>query len=117
MNYVLHHKDGSPANAALEIIHGEAGPGGAPHVYAIDRTLPGGFSAREAGLHFAAGDRTGLTDEALLAVMIHRLEGVQAGSHACEMNRVALNGLRQALGALQARTAERTCHDSLHTER
>ena len=49
----------------------------------------------------------GITNEALLAIVIDRLEGFQAGPYACSDNEGALFHLVQAQKALFARTRER----------
>jgi hypothetical protein len=49
----------------------------------------------------------GITHEALLAVLIDRLEGFQAGPYACEENAQALNALQVARSALKVRTRGR----------
>jgi hypothetical protein len=49
----------------------------------------------------------GITHEALLAVLIDRLEGFQSGSYACADNQEALDALRTAMTALQRRTKAR----------
>ncbi len=49
----------------------------------------------------------GVTNEVLLAVVIDRLEGFQAGPFACEYNRLALEHARSALAFLHARSQER----------
>lgn len=49
----------------------------------------------------------GVTDEALLAVIIDRLEGYQAGRFACHETLQALGNAQQALQWLQSRTAYR----------
>lgn len=49
----------------------------------------------------------GLTNEALLAVLVHRLEGFQAGKFACNENHHALKHISLALECLHARTRER----------
>lgn len=49
----------------------------------------------------------GWTNEAVLAVVIDRLEGFQAGEFACEANQSALDACRSALLALELRTADR----------
>lgn len=45
----------------------------------------------------------GITMEALLAVVIDRLEGFQAGPYACEENRQAMNKIQRGLTLLQRR--------------
>lgn len=49
----------------------------------------------------------GITHEALLAVVIDRLKGFQAGAFACEENADALMHLERAVNALHARTLRR----------
>jgi hypothetical protein len=49
----------------------------------------------------------GVTQEALLAVVIDRLQGFQSGQFACEENQVALDHCEAALNALLERTAKR----------
>ena len=49
----------------------------------------------------------GITNEALLANLIDRLEGFQSGPFACELNAEALSHLQQALNCLHTRTKER----------
>lgn len=49
----------------------------------------------------------GITHEVLLAVLIDRLEGFQAGPYASADNAEALDSLRNAQAALQRRTLER----------
>lgn len=49
----------------------------------------------------------GITHEALLAILIDRLEGFQAGPFKHEANEHALKHLRDALAALKSRTVER----------
>lgn len=96
------------------------GPGGAHHRYVI-----GGFdlmsnpaSLPDVNQHtctlvFQQGavkqvGVNGVTHEALLAVVIDRLEAFQAGPYACSENALALDGLRIALKSLKSRTARRT---------
>lgn len=49
----------------------------------------------------------GITHEALLAVLIDRLEGFQSGPYACQENAVALASLEVAQEALLSRTKGR----------
>lgn len=49
----------------------------------------------------------GISNEALLAIVKHRLEGFQSGNFPCDSNAVALNSVEDALGALKARTEDR----------
>lgn len=51
--------------------------------------------------------KNGVTPEQLLDVLIDRFEGFQGGRFACPENEQALEGLRQAKAAMQARTGKR----------
>ena len=88
-------------------VRDEPGPGGASHVYAIIQpnkteqviTFQKG-AIKEAGAN-------GNTHEALLAVLIDRLRGFQAGPFKCRENASALTHLEDALMWLQKRTRDR----------
>lgn len=49
----------------------------------------------------------GITNEALLAILIDRMEGFQKGKFKCVDNQIALEHMKVALEALQDRTRER----------
>ncbi len=88
----------------------EPGHGGACHRYTVGWETKTG---REAwGIGFQNGPiadvgTNGMTHEALLAILIDRLEGFQSGQYACEANQTALDSLRKAQEALLGRTRER----------
>lgn len=104
-----HIVDGDSTNHQLEIlVLDEPGSGGANHSYTItaddtnlwvDVTFQNG-PIREVGIN-------GITHEALLAILIDRLEGFQSGPYANSSNEDALIHMRQALHHLQTRTRER----------
>lgn len=94
----------------------EPGAGNACHVYGITSdeprradqppavTLPIRFQngpIQEAGVN-------GVSNEALLAVVIDRLEGFQKGQYSCRENALALTKLQEAMHWLLHRTRERT---------
>lgn len=114
----------NPANDLLKIeVLDEPGAGGAHHLYHITGFNSGsnpsdpwtarhGSPAQHSTLLFQNGPIAdigvnGITHEALLAVLIDRLECFQAGPYANDYNAAALNHLRSAQGALQDRTRER----------
>ena len=103
-----HKATGDACNSGIKItVLDEPGAGGACHDYRFD--LPDGDNwilCFQNGPVSEAG-ANGLTHEALLAVLIDRLEGFQAGEYACEENSIALNNLKFALDALQERTRKR----------
>jgi hypothetical protein len=99
------------------------GPGGANHLYRIvgfnTWTNPScpftkryGSPSDHATILFQNGPikevgMNGLTHEALIEILIDRLEAFQEGPYACFENEMALRGLELALDALQARTRKR----------
>lgn len=87
----------------------EPGPGGACHLYAIEYHTP--ISAVQ--IPFQKGPIgevgiNGITNEALIAVVIDRLRGFQSGQYACRENALALTNLEQAMHWLHHRTRHRT---------
>lgn len=118
-------------NEAIEITATDLpGPGGANHRYNVigtAETIPNiGSRAFGANLRFQDGpiakpeDRNGITNEALLAVVIDRMRGFQfgrkddgsfdeskRGTYACKENACALTHLEEALMWLQKRTLDR----------
>lgn len=110
-----HEVEGAASNLTITVGDEPAQPGGANHVYRID-----GFVGKfENGDHQVGLDvlfqngpipshgNNGVTIEALLAVIAHRLEGFQAGPFASQDNEDALLGVKNALEALQRRTRNR----------
>lgn len=110
----------NPANDVLkiEVLDGP-GPGNASHHYFVS-----GFDAKAnpvsgmrpavdgVSIMFQHGPINehgvnGITQEALLAILIDRLEGFQSGPYANAYNAAALDHLRSAQGVLLDRTRER----------
>ena len=97
----------NPANDILEVVAVDGpGPGGASHVYTI--TAPN----VDVKLEFQNGPIAetgvnGITQEALLTILIDRLEGFQSGQFNCFENDQALKHLRAAQEILHKRTKER----------
>jgi hypothetical protein len=105
-------------NDALEITAvGEPGPGGAHIRYGIlgnTEHIPNiGRRPLGVNLRFQDGpiqkpeDINGISNEALLAVVIHRMRGFQSGPFPCRENAIALTKLEEALMWLQKRTRDR----------
>lgn len=109
----------NPANDKLEIsVLDDPGHGGACHHYLIEgfellidapegqkcvAALPIPFQEgpiNEAGVN-------GITHEALLAILIDRMQGFQSGPYACRDNALALTKLQEAQMWLQKRTRDR----------
>src|SRR5690348_10068765 len=99
MREITTHKSNACNEAITLTADDTPGPGGANDLYTITwrKQYRDGIPA-SAILPFQSGpvDRlgpNGLTNEALLAVLIDRLEGFQRGPFACHQNEVALAGL------------------------
>ena len=107
----------NPANDKLTItVLDEPGNGGACHVYSITGfsrpTGDGDVATCGVVLMFQDGPIAevgvnGITQEALLAVLIDRLEGFNAGKFNSDENWQALTHLREARNWLHARTLAR----------
>lgn len=114
----------NPANDQIEIVvNDEPGAGGANHRYEVtgfdtdtnpSKENPEGFRHRKSRdvILFQNGPINevgvnGITHEVLLAILIDRLEGFQAGPYACRENTLALTKLQEAQMWLQKRTRER----------
>lgn len=84
----------------------DAGNGNASHNYDVH------FADRKIAIPFQHGvvkavGVNGVTNEALLAIVIDRLQGFQEGAFSCRENAVALTHLETALMWLQKRTRDR----------
>ena len=99
------HKTGLPtdANDKISIFGCEPSAGGAHATYRIGHL----DSPDHIELIFQTLERNGITNEALLAIVIDRLTAFQAGPFSCIENSEALVGLTRALRALQRRTSRR----------
>lgn len=124
MRQLTDHKT-NPANNELTItVCDEPGAGGASHLYRIT-----GFNTKSNPsdvFQFAHGPLAdqltvlfqngpigevgvnGITQEALLAIVIDRLRSFQAGPYSCRENAIALTKCEEALMWLKKRTHDRT---------
>lgn len=112
-------------NSLLKIVvEDEPGPGGACHHYQIinisNENRDGGVV--DADINFQNGPiaevgTNGVTHEALLAILIDRLEGFQEGPFACRENDAALTFLESAMMWLKKRTELRVARgvEGTHT--
>ena len=109
-----HIVEGDSANHQLKIIvSDEPGAGGANHAYAI--CWPGSVEGGPDDaciINFQNGPIkefgvNGITQEALLAIVIDRLRSFQSGPYACVANESALSHCTEALFMLQDRTRAR----------
>jgi len=104
-------------NEAITIkVMDEPGHGGACHRYEVSWTCsgqlpnPGCDGVIDIGFQngpVAEVGTNGITHEALLAIVVDRLQGFQKGPHACRENAIALTKLEEAMHWLHHRTRER----------
>lgn len=93
----------------------EPGAGGANHRYHIDWAGDQAWKNEQPNsldIHFQEGPIkeagvNGITQEALLAIVIDRLRSFQAGPFSCRENAIALTHIEEALMWLQRRTVAR----------
>lgn len=109
MRLIQDHKT-NPANDAIEIAADEPGQGNMSHEYML--TYEGGDGNHGTVIRFQNGPIkevgvNGLTNEALLAVVIDRLRGAQSGPYSCRENALALTNIEQGLLWLIQRTRAR----------
>ncbi len=110
MRVIRTHKSHEGDRQPILYAMGNAGVGGAEQNYRISYSAMTGTGAAyevEAALDFVSLDHEGVTNEALLAVVIDRLEGFQAGPFNCQENADALVAAQAALQALHGRTLAR----------
>lgn len=111
MRLIDTHK-GSDANdnIKLEAID-KVGPGNANHEYRAEWDTGGGYmGAQGISMQKGAikeGGRNGITDEVLLAIVLDRLRGFQAGPFSCRENALAITNIEQGLHWMNARTKDR----------
>jgi hypothetical protein len=107
-----HIVEGDTAPQLTITVLDEPGAGGANHQYSIrwknerDETEPRTFIGFQNGPIKEHGVN-GITQEALLAIVIDRLRSFQAGPFACAANATALVHSEIALRLLQERTRDR----------
>lgn len=103
----LHH-DGHGLNESIRITADDADQSGASHSYEL--TING---EHVGGIQFQMGPRNvpgsipGATEAALLAILIDRLRGFQAGPYSCRENAIQLTKLEETLHWTKARADER----------
>lgn len=113
MREITDHKLNGLNDALTVTVLDEPGVGGGCHQYSIrwknerDQTEPHCFIGFQKGPIQEAGVN-GISQEAILAIVIDRLRCYQAGKYACESNARALTNLELAMHNLQERTLERT---------
>lgn len=97
---------GNLLNDSLKLsAFGDPGNGGAHWRYLIERK--GQCDTFQFQQGNPADEINGISNEVVLAILIHRMEGFQSGPFACTANAIALNNLKTALEVLKVRTTER----------
>ena len=110
MREITSHKVNGLNESLRIMVLDDPGAGGASHKYGID--VLGGESCSGPIINFQNGPIAeagvnGISQEALLAIVIDRLECFQKGSYSCRENAIALTKLQEAMHWLQHRTRER----------
>lgn len=115
------HHDGHGLNESIVIEADPLGPGNASHRYTLyvsepdkDNRVVGTIQFQE-GPRNVAGSKAGVTEAALLAVLIDRLQGFQAGPYACRENAIQLTKLEEVLHWTKARADARAKRGVLGT--
>lgn len=117
MREITTHKvDGTESLMVLVI--DEKGHGNANHEYEIF----GPSEVKIASISFQNGPIkehgiNGVSDEAILTILIDRLEGFQAGDYACEENAYTLATLRAGLDSMLERTRARVARGAEGTSK
>jgi hypothetical protein len=116
------HHDGHGLNESLVITADDRDTdkgGGASHRYEVafehgDKdTQEAAFIQFQHGPRNVAGSKSGVTEAVLLAVLIDRLEGFQAGPFACRENAIILTKLEECLHWTKARADKRAARGVL----
>jgi hypothetical protein len=111
MRTIHDHELGGEQHVIIEAAEPDLHYGGASHLYTIAVNAPRGVQWQIA-LPFQRGGIAdvgvnGITNEALLAIVLDRLRAFQSGPFANEYNTRAIACVREALGHLHDRTRER----------
>ena len=116
MRTITDHKVNGLNEAIQVAAMDEPGSGGANHCYRLmisDAVRLRAGTTIHCMLQFQQGpiqsptDFNGITNEALLAVIIDRMRGFQSGPFKCRENAVALTKMEDAMMWLQKRTRDR----------
>lgn len=111
-NNVVHGHEVNGLNDHLSIFTDGPGPGNASHVYVVRANVGPDEPQWRQIVTFQNGPIqeegvNGTSNEALLAIVRHRLHGFQSGPYSCRENAIALTKIEEALHWLLHRTRER----------
>jgi hypothetical protein len=107
------HHDGHGLNESIVIVADTPDSSGASHLYSMQIEQPEKDGWQVAQIQFQKGPRNvegsipGATEASLLAVLIDRLRGFQAGPYSCRENAIQLTKLEEVLHWTKARADER----------
>lgn len=111
---IVDHKVNGLNEALIIEVLDRPGPGNACHQYRIRHAVPqqNESSFAPVGICFQNGPIqevgvNGISNEALIAVVLDRLRGFQSGDFKCRENAVALTHFEEGLMWLQKRTRDR----------
>lgn len=116
MRDITDHHDGHGLNESILITADDPGPGGASHNYvaAIDGVPVATIQFQE-GPRNEPGSHPGITEAALLAILIDHLRSFQAGPYACRENAIQITHLEETLHWTKARADARAKRGVLGT--
>lgn len=102
------HHDGHGLNESIFITSDAPDRSGAAHCYKLEiGGLVSSFINFQKGPRNEEGSTAGVTEAAILAVLIDRLRGFQAGPYSCRENAIQLTKLEEVLHWTKARADER----------
>lgn len=104
---ITDHLSLCPGDPGLEFYGSDANSGGAFDVYKVNIGDTCHAAITYMGPRNEPGSHAGVSDAAILAVVIHRLKCFQAGAYSCRENAIALTHLETALMWMHSRTQER----------
>ena len=112
MREIFDHKSGltnDPSDALIVCAKDERGPGNANHEYLVKLNDEIPYFALVSFQKGPLQENTfnGVSNESVLAIVIDRLKGFQAGPFACRENAIALTHLQDAMHWLHSRTRDR----------
>lgn len=116
MRELTDHKLNGLNDVLKIVVTDQPGPGNANHVYTIfldeakrndtkDKTVHQTISFQNGPINEVGVN--GISNEALITIVIDRMRGFQSGQFACRENALALTKLEESLMWLQKRTTDR----------
>jgi len=108
----VHGHEGSALNNGIKINCDARDENGGSHVYRLRVGAQGEHFSSDQEIEFQNGPLqeaglNGISDEALLAIVIDRLEGFQTAKYHSRYNALAITKLEEAMHWLNARTTDR----------